>query len=319
MKKNSKTKILFLITIIIALFFSSLYAREKSLKRNFMRKIDVAKSDLEKQIDYLNQVMIEESVGAPTLEKLVNLLKVYDVNNTDGPIELIRIGRRGDGGYLVPIPALKASEALLGYGVNDDISFEEDYSLRLDKPSFGFDCSTESVEINNKLTSFIAECLGTDEFLYNPYNSLKVSTFNQQIKKLNLENKPVFIKMDIEGAEYEVFAEILENAENVTSIVMELHLGREIPNQFQKAIELLSNLNKDFYLVNVHGNNCGWESFITKNSKGKIPKMLELTFINKNLVTEAVIAKDQTHPSKLDMPNCNFKKELHFEILLEEK
>lgn len=319
MMQNKKIKILFLITITLMLFFGFLYGRELSLKRNFMRKIDVAKNDLEKKIDYLNQVMLEESVGSKNLEEFVELLKTYKVEDNNGPIELIRIGRDGDGGYLSPIAALKESQALFGYGVKDDISFEENYSEKFNKPSFGFDCSTETIEVKNTLTSFISECLGTDKFLYNPYNSLKISTFNEQIKNLNLDNKKIFIKMDIEGAEYETFSEILKNSSNITGIVMELHLGREIPDQYNKAITLLSSINKDFYLLNVHGNNCGWESFVTKNSKGKIPKLLELTYINKNLVTNASLAEDQTHPSKLDMPNCKHKQDFNFEIILEKK
>jgi len=317
MSQNKKIKTLFLIILVLSLLFGILYGRERSLKKNFARKIAVSTLELEKKLDYLNQVILEESLSPAKLEKFVDLLKVYSVEDENGPIKLIRIGREGDGGYLSPVPALKAADALFGYGVKDDISFEEDFSTKFNKPSFGFDCSVESIEINNSLTNFIPECLGTDEFLYNPYNSLKISTFNQQIQDLALENKKIFIKMDIEGAEYETFSEILESSKNIPAIVMELHLGRDVPDQFNKALKLLSDLNKNFYLLNVHGNNCGWESFVTNNSKGKIPKLLELTFINKNLVTKAKISDDQSHPSKLDMPNCNHKKDFDFEVLIE--
>ena len=41
---------------------------------------------------------------------------------------LMRIGNRFDGGYVVPKEALKGSEFLLSVGINDDISFDLEFS-----------------------------------------------------------------------------------------------------------------------------------------------------------------------------------------------
>ena len=124
--------------------------------------------------------------------------------------------------------------------------------------------------------------------------------------------------MDIEGAEYEALPDVLKNAKNITGIIMELHFNSDMAG-FNRATALLSALNKDFFLVNVHGNNCANRNnnttFTTINSMGNIPKLLELTYINKNLVSSAHPSQDQSHPSKIDMPNCKDLEDTYFEIL----
>ena len=123
--------------------------------------------------------------------------------------------------------------------------------------------------------------------------------------------------MDIEGAEYEAFDEIFEHSNNITGIAIEIHidnLARTI-----KAVDLLSALDKDFLLLHVHGNNYSrryFGYFTTKNSIGNIPRNLELTYINKNLVTNYHLAKNQSHTTYMDMPNKPNVKDAEFEILL---
>lgn len=248
-------------------------------------------------------------------EEFISLLRVYDIKNGNNNVNFIRFGKSFDGGYVVPTIALEKTDALLGYGIADDISFEEQFSARYNKPSYGFDCGISAIEIKNELCHFIPECIATDKLLYfNQASSKNISTFNQQLRILNLIGKKLFIKMDIEGAEYEAIPEILQNAQNITSIVMELHNLNEVLN-LEKAMHLLSEINKYFYLVHVHGNNCVRKGFDIKNVQGKLPDLLELTYINKNLVENAKISANQKHPAELDMPNCPNKPDLQFEIL----
>jgi len=42
--------------------------------------------------------------------------------------DLTRIGRDHDGGYLISLADLMASDTLIGLGINDDWSFERDFS-----------------------------------------------------------------------------------------------------------------------------------------------------------------------------------------------
>lgn len=255
-----------------------------------------------------------EDISKITSEFMVEKLVAFDTYDENGPIELIRHGSLNDGGYVVPKIAFEKAEALLGYGIADDISFEEKFSDNYNKPSYGFDCGTESIEIKNPLCTFIRECIASDSFIQgNQQSSLKISRFPDQIKRLGLENKKIFLKMDIEGAEYDAFKEIYNNSSNITGIVLELHFGGL--NQMLEASYLLSRLEKDFYLVHIHANNCEMNRFSTEYSKGEIPRVLEVTLINKNLVSKAEISKDQSYPRKGDSPNCPNLEDTKFEIL----
>ena len=41
--------------------------------------------------------------------------------------ELIRLGRKNDGGYSIPKKSLKDSKIIFGFGLSDDWSFEKDF------------------------------------------------------------------------------------------------------------------------------------------------------------------------------------------------
>jgi len=251
------------------------------------------------------------------LEEFVVQLKSYDVFDKDGPIKLYRHGRENDGGYVVPEIAFVQADALIGYGVADDISFEEQFSDKYNKPSFGFDCGVDTIKINNKKCTFVKECIANDKFVYTHQKSSGLfSSFDAQLKKLKLQDKKVFVKMDIEGAEYEAFDGIFKHSSNVTGIVLELHF--QSTQQILLATKLLANLQKDFYLIHVHGNNCCSKRFTTKYSSGEIPRVLEITFINKSLVTRAVLSEHKKYPLPIDMKNSKSnskrKAECKFEI-----
>jgi hypothetical protein len=252
-------------------------------------------------------------------EHTINLFDVLAeklfVYNFENEILLKRYGRQHDGGYVVPEIALQESDALLGYGIADDISFEEDFCNKWSKPAYGFDGGIENISIQNPLCKFIPEFLKTEHFMYGSHQSSgRTSTFSDQINKLNLVGKKKFIKMDIEGAEYEVFDDIEKDFLNITGMVLEVHYLHDI-KYAKKAIELLSKINTHFFLAHLHGNNYTDCFFETKYSKERIPSVLELTYINKNFVTNAQKSLNQKHPTILDMPNCLARKDCTFNLI----
>jgi hypothetical protein len=85
--------------------------------------------------------------------------------------------------------------------------------------------------------------------------------------------------------------------------------------QIAQALNLLQMLEKDFLLVHVHGNNNCKGSFVTTNSIGEITRVLELSYINRNLVQSYEISRDQTHPTSFDMPNVSKFPDVQFTIL----
>ena len=55
--------------------------------------------------------------------------------------DLVRIGRDYDGGYLVSQSDIEKSDLLIGFGICDDWSFEEDFILRNDVEVVVYDAS----------------------------------------------------------------------------------------------------------------------------------------------------------------------------------
>ena len=252
----------------------------------------------------------------PQYDKLASLLVVFNVfDKHDEKIMLHRLGNDHDGGYLVPDKALDETDALLGYGVADDISFEEQFSKRYHKPSFGFDCGVKTIATQEPRFTFVNECIASDKFLYRQQTSSNnISTFTQQLNQLKLRHKKVFIKMDIEGAEYEAFNDILQYTPLITGILIEVHFTK--PEQTEQAIQLISTLNQSFILIHVHGNNCTNQYFCSQYMKGASPKVLELTYINKSLVHRITQATQQHHPDTSDRINCPNRPESEFEIIM---
>ncbi len=243
-------------------------------------------------------------------ERLVSHMKVYKVDD----YRLMRVGRDYDGGYVLPEVLIAKSEALLSYGIADDSSFEEDYSTRSNKPSYGFDCGISQVKTRSKLFTFYSECIGTDEYLYKKQQSSKrVGTFSSHIEKLNLSHKKVLVKMDIEGAEFSVIPEIIKNP-NIVGLIMELHIWGA--DELKKAINLLKEIDKDYVLTHVHGNNYASSGVMTRNSIGYLPILFEMTYVSKKIINNWKLSDNQKHPTSLDMPNIRGKKELEFEILV---
>ncbi len=248
-----------------------------------------------------------------TFDKIASELVVYDAKVNNIPLEFIRLGRNNDGGYVVPVAALKSADVLMGYGIADDISFERDFSRRFDKPSFGFDCGVQNIETEDSRCHFCSECIGTSQYLYkNQLSSERISSFSQQLQRLGLMNKKIFIKMDIEGAEFDVMDDILKYAQNITGIVLEIHIPYNDP---KKVLKTLSELSHCFILVHLHGNNCSNFYFKTEHSTHPVPTVLELTYINKNLVDFYEISNNQKHPKSIDQPNFFRNPECEFEII----
>lgn len=105
-------------------------------------------------------------------------------------LKLERLGKDYDGGYIVPIQAIEKSDILLGYGIGNDNSFEDQFSLKYNKQSFGFDCGISNIESKSPLFNFLPHCLGTSDYiLENQTSSGQISSFSQQISFLNIMDK----------------------------------------------------------------------------------------------------------------------------------
>jgi hypothetical protein len=238
-----------------------------------------------------------EGLDYYTLLKKINYeLLVLEAKIGNQSLNFIRLGKKNDGGYVVPTKALEAADVLMGYGIFDDISFERDFSKNYNKTSYGFDCGVRNITTGDPKCHFLSECIGSSDYLYkNQKSSGVISSFTEQRQRLNLTNKKILIKMDIEGAEYNVMEDILKYSKDITGIVLEVH---DVDKKSKELLKILYSLDENFILVHVHGNNCSG-----KVRRINLPKVLELTYINKYLVDTYQISSNQKHPLPIDQVN----------------
>lgn len=108
----------------------------------------------------------------------------------------------------------------------------------------------------------------------------------------------VFVKMDIEGSEYDVLPFLDDNSDEILCLIVEFHDLDSRAEDFHRCIERLS---RAFCIVHVHGNNCAPLIGATA-----VPTVLELTFLNRSQMTaaEQVTHSARSYPlADLDRPN----------------
>lgn len=224
--------------------------------------------------------------------------------------DLVRVGRDYDGGYLVSQSDIKKSEVLIGLGINDDWSFEEDFLNRKEVSIYAYDGSISlknffknliksSVRIDNlKLFYHWFKVIVKYRIFFSKPNVHHIKKFvglnstsnihckfSDVITSANSNN--IFLKIDVEGSEYRFLDELIENQDSITGAVIEFH-DCDI---HLKVIEKFINKFK-LNLVHIH-TNCGGAI----RSDG-LPTVLELTFSKHGKLLE-----NFTLPHKFDMPN----------------
>ena len=246
---------------------------------------------------------------------------------------LIRVGNHFDGGYVVPEEALNSCKFLLSLGINDDISFDLQFSqTNKDMCCIGVDYTVTPVFLRKRRVQAVVKSVinalldkkkhqiyttkaknikkfreffsGNNRFLpleVSDNSSSGKITISELVNKCNSDSSlDIFLKMDIEGAEYKVTEDIINNVERIGYIACEYHHIAENPERFNKTINKLS---EHFYLAHIHGNNHGAYS-----TELDFPDTVELTWVNKNLVPLEPTLSDNSYPiSNLDNP-CNHKK-----------
>ena len=119
-------------------------------------------------------------------------------------------------------------------------------------------------------------------------------------------NTSLFLKMDVEGAEWEVFASIKRTTlKQFKQIVLEIHYPcNDAVTRKRRKLQALKNLKRDFEIVHVHGNNHGDE---TIDGNFILPEVLELTYVRKDPEVSFVPLHDSFPMPGLDMNN-DFKR-----------
>lgn len=174
------------------------------------------------------------------------------------PFQKIRLGKDNDGGYIIAdIPDAKY-DIFISAGIGDDHSFETDFVKKYKTSCVMFDNTINKIE--NCDLSHIQKNIS--DVNTNSTTNLKeyFSTYNN-----------IFMKMDIEGGEENLFKVITQNdLQKIKQLVIEIHDCHSI---------IPSILSKTHYLIHIHGNNYGGVPIINNIP---IPNVFELTYVRKD-------------------------------------
>ena len=246
-----------------------------------------------------------------------NELKPFFVDNND----LVRLGSIDDGGYVVPIQTINSSNVLISFGISDNWEFEKDFVNKTSAKLVAYDHSIDKnfwlSKFKKDLVKFIQFKIFKPKKIYKMFQFLDFILFfkirknnkfylkkigkgqdclslNDIIKNYIEDEKKLFLKIDIEGSEYDILEDIIFNKSKIQGMVIEFH---DVSKNLDKIVNFTNKINTDLYLVHIHANNYSTKEF------DQFPEAIELTYSKKNQHL-TVRSNDKDYPIKnLDYPN----------------
>lgn len=209
-----------------------------------------------------------------------------------------RLGKEQDGGYVIPMDVLKEIEAVVVFGICDEDSFEQDLAKHLDPKGVPF-------FLCDPFVGYTAA--GKNEFTFQSIGLAgetkeNMITLPDFLRRHGLEGKKIFLKIDIEGAEWDSFAKLqASDLENVMALVIEFHrlIHLQELDQQNKTFKLLNSM---FILNHCHANNNG---LVFRHGEVLFPDVLECTYVSKKWLEDQriqTVPRREMFPSELDQP-----------------
>lgn len=219
------------------------------------------------------------------------------------PTDLIRVGGRGDGAYLVP-KLISDAKFCFSPGVSDIANFEQELCDSYNIPCFLSDASVEGPPIINPLIKFQKRYLGSQT----QKDFITLSDWlDSALESIDPAAEGI-LQMDIEGFEYDVLiAEPMEVLERFSIIIIEFHSFQNIfERQFNRMVTaIFEKLYSSYDIVHVHPNNC---CGIASVDGVDVPRVFEVTFLKRNLRKNNYPAtSNHMLPHPLDVDNIPSK------------
>tara|TARA_B100000035_G_scaffold305819_1_gene307099 strand:+ start:499 stop:1299 length:801 start_codon:yes stop_codon:yes gene_type:complete len=220
--------------------------------------------------------------------------------------DLVRLGNRNDGGYVLPKELVESSDGLLSFGYGYDCSFEDDYIKKTNKSVIIYDHTCDYFKLIKVLFKYLRRFLLFRKRIsdvkthlnnlikhHNFVTSKKVKFNKKKIVKNKIENKTeieinsviknlkfkeAIFKCDIEGTEYNILEDIINSSKIFSCILIEFH---EIKENLNKFIYSINKLTEVYHIVHLHGNN--HDPIIEEIN---IPNTLEVTLVKKDFIKE---------------------------------
>jgi len=224
----------------------------------------------------------------------MSLVELLTPKSCDVPKK--RFGPNNDGGYVLLNKSF-GEVAVFGYGVGHDATFEEQVAESLGCKAYVFDHTLgDNVPPLGPRTTFVAEGITSLP------ETEELKTFTNHLAKYVGPEGDVFLKIDVEGAEWGVIE--YESFDRVTQLVIELH---DLETDTERKIKLIQKITDKFDLVHIHGVNCHNQPVFSVDRATNIARYMECVFIRKGLVDTHKCAENYPTPfdmqSRLDAPD----------------
>ena len=240
------------------------------------------------------------------------------------PKNLVRLGGKHDGGYVVDKAAAVSSACLVSFGISYDLQFEYEFASlsKFEKRVYMYDKSTVPISLG-KMRRCVLQCF----YFRSPRPLINYSRFifmfkklirhESQLKRLNISNveqlgcttlpevlssiteqNRVFLKLDIEGDEYLIFDDIIANIKKIYALVIELH---DITHHWREIECFIAALRDDGLLIDhLHANNYGGLA-----DDGR-PNVIEMSF---SRIDDREPAVSRLPMINLDAPNTPLRED----------
>lgn len=222
----------------------------------------------------------------------------------------VRLGSDHDGGYVLPLRLVRDADALLSMGVGWNWRFERDVHARKPMMIQAYDHTVSERQFRRAWGANLVMCgMGKARWGqvrrswarwrdYRAFFGGPATHFRQEVTPSLVSTMferigpgKLLVKIDIDGAEYDVLADVLGYADRILGIVLEVH---DLTNREQHFESLMQTILQRYAVVHVHVNN------FDQPKNGRVDT-LELTLMRQDLVPRQAGRLSLPHP--LDQPN----------------
>ncbi len=240
------------------------------------------------------------------IQKMTEQSRILQLVNALHPVrtrfELQRYGAAFDGGYLLP-DDLEGINSCFSPGVDTNASFELAIQNSRGIVSHLADYSVDGPPMSLRAKSFIKKYIGVfDDEVYTTLDTWVRGT--EEFRS----GEDILLQMDIEGGEYLSLINVSETIlKRFRIMVIEIHDVESWgdPRFFQVVTAFFEKLNRHFWVVHNHPNNC---CGLVNLGGFLAPRVFELTFLRKDRATPLGYCDDFPHP--LDRPNLALQADL---------
>jgi hypothetical protein len=242
---------------------------------------------------------------------------------------LIRLGPKSDGGYVIDKRVIKKSKTIVTCGLNDDWDFEKSYLKKNSKckiiaydHTVNRDFWIKRFKKDFFLLIFFKKLTLKrilDVFKYVDYRlffnkknihySKKVvlksnNKYEISIKNILKNQKNIILKIDIEGDEYSILNDINKNFNRINLLIIEFH---NVPNNLKKISNFL--IKSNLKIIHLHANN------YAGLNKNKVPNAIEFTLINSKKFNVNKTKSNKKYPiADLDFRNLKRRDDIKLEF-----